>query len=99
MAKKKNLQKKHSFKHTPTPAAASTEIKAAQPTVASVGSAKKPMTQTIASATTVRDFSYVAHDLKRIGIAAVILVTLEMGLFYLLTQTPAGEAIYHLVKV
>jgi hypothetical protein len=46
-----------------------------------------------------RDHRYVGPDLRRIGIAAVVLVALELVLYYILTMTSAGEAIYNLVQV
>lgn len=58
---------------------------------------KSPLRTAPASAG--RDFSYVAGDMKRIGIAAVLLVALELVLYYVLTHTSAGDVIYNLVKV
>jgi len=53
----------------------------------------------VAAGATARDFSYVGQDLRRIGVMAGALVALEMVLYYVMVYTPAGAAIYSLVKV
>ncbi|GAC1373112.1 MAG: hypothetical protein NVSMB39_7380 [Candidatus Saccharimonadales bacterium] len=96
MAKKKNSQKKHTFKHSDAPEAAPA---AAQGVSAAASTPAKPPLRAAVSGVVVRDFGYVAGDLKRIGIAATLLVAVELILFYVLTQTPTGAAIYNLVKI
>lgn len=99
MAKKKNFQKKHNFKHTSAPAAAPVQSDNAEVAEVPKAAPKLASVRPAATMTAERDFGYVTRDLRRIGLAAVVLVALELGLFFLLTKTPAGDAIYNLVKV
>jgi len=98
---KKNTAKKHKFKHVETGVGArapeATAQGAASASISSVAKSKAP-NATAASAST-RDFSYVGTDLRRIGVMAVSLVALEIALYYVLVYTPAGAAIYSLVRV
>lgn len=97
MAKKKNSQKKHTFKHVAShETATQTAGVTATNTEAPKAAAARPAT---ANGTTVRDFSYVAGDMKRIGIIAASLIALEVVLYFVLTHTSAGTTIYNLVKV
>lgn len=59
----------------------------------------KPAGALVASTVAGRDFSYVTHDLRRIGIFAGSLVVLELGLLYLLGNTGFGSMVYSLIKV
>jgi hypothetical protein len=52
-----------------------------------------------ASAGVAHDFSYVGRDLRRIGIMAASLVTLEILLWYLVAHSALGPAIYRLLAV
>ena len=97
MAKKKTTQKKHKFKHVAEPALVASAVASdGQPAV--VASAAKPA-KAAAVTTTARDFSYVAGDMRRIGISAVVLVAIELVLYYVLTMTSLGTAVYNLVQV
>jgi hypothetical protein len=102
MAKKKNSQKKHTFKHSPareTTAPAVSVSTTDAPAQASAPAARPGALRPATAGATVRDFSYVAGDMKRIGWFAVGLIGLELGLYYLMTHTSLGQAIYNLVKV
>jgi hypothetical protein len=96
MAKKKNLSKKHKFKHVEP-----TSIQAeAQAKVSSTSGASLRTEQVAATAgATARDFSYVLGDLNRIAFYAGILIALELILWYLFGHTGLGTAIYRLVQV
>ena len=48
---------------------------------------------------TLRDFSYVGGDLRRIGAMALVLVGTELVLYYALVHTALGTAVYQLVKI
>lgn len=104
MAKKKNISKKHKFKHVeagsaqplatvaPTdPATVSPAAKTAAPARATA-----PAPAYIGSG---RDFRYVSTDLKRIGILAASLVALELVLYYVLQHTVLGTTVYSLVRI
>jgi hypothetical protein len=94
MAKKKTTHKKHKFKHV-----AETELTASA-VVSGAQSSEVAATPRAAVATAPgRDFSYVAGDMRRIGISAVVLVAIELALYYVLTMTSLGTAVYNLVKV
>jgi hypothetical protein len=100
MAKKKNTQKKHKFKHVEATEPAVVAAQAAHEPAVSAGETKQPLRAAAVTATTGgRDHRYVGPDLRRIGISAVVLVALELVLYYVLTMTSAGEAIYNLVQV
>lgn len=97
MSKKKNSPKKHKFKHIdPTLVSQSDSgasvIGAASPVV-SRGGANYSQAAIVGT----RDFSYVAHDMRRIAIMAGVLVAMELAFYYLLVFTPVGDAVYRLV--
>jgi hypothetical protein len=98
---KKNTTKKHKFKHVETGVGArapelSTSGSASGDSIR--GSATRSPSTAVAGAGG-RDFSYVGSDLRRIAVMAGALVVLELVLYYVLVYTPAGTAIYSLVKV
>jgi hypothetical protein len=98
---KKNSTKKHKFKHVEAGAGArGPELAATATSDGSPAGAKiSRSTQTVTAGAIGRDFSYVGSDLRRIGVMAALLVALELALYYVLVYTPAGAAIYSLVKV
>jgi hypothetical protein len=93
MAKKKNSNKKHKFKHAEQ-----------SPAVESSGQATAPVKAAVtapagkAAASTERDFSYVAQDLRRIAVLAGSLIALELVLAYLVSHTDVGPAVYRLIQ-
>ncbi len=94
---KKNTAKKHKFKHVETGAGARAPESLMQES--SAGALNRTVTSPATAGVSGRDFSYVGSDLRRIGIMAGALVALELALYYVLIYTPAGAAIYNLVKV
>ena len=98
---KKNTAKKHKFKHVESGAGSRAPETLAQ----GVAAPGTPRTNTLksqaagAASVSTRDFSYVGGDLRRIGVMAAALVALELALYYVIVYTPAGAAIYNLVKV
>lgn len=113
MAKKKNISKKHRFKHVESAAAeqgaaiydvradgvARSEAPGSTPRSTGSYPAPRSVQAAVAGGQSTRDFSYVAGDLRRIGIMVATLVALQLGLYYALTYTPLGTAINNLVKV
>jgi hypothetical protein len=101
MAKKKNIQKKHKFKHVET-ANESTRPLLSENSSAQADSLDRidarprprstPANGPVMSGT--RDFRYVVGDMKRIGVMAASLVALEIVLFYLFNHTGFGPAVY-----
>jgi hypothetical protein len=91
MAKKKISNRKHKFKY-------------AEPTV---GSAVPMMTAPAGSssafrtgnAATLRDFSYVSRDVGKIIVIAVILIIVELILWYSLAHSSLGKSVYSLIPV
>lgn len=96
MTKKKNISKKHKFKHVES-AELTQQIQDAPAGVMSPVKAVRPPSS--ASASSVRDFSYVGGDVRRIGALAVSLVVVELVMYYALAHTALGTAVYSLVKV
>jgi hypothetical protein len=93
MAKKKQT-KKHKFKYSePSSVAPST----ATAGVVSVGGDMKAPTSK-ASASPVRDFSYVTKDMRRISLLVIVLVGIEILLWYLFGHSGAGAAVYRLIR-
>jgi hypothetical protein len=92
MAKKKNLSRKHRPRAAEAPAASTPAV---QP---ESRPAPRPMAAAPALASS-RDFTYVANDLRRIGVMAVSLVALEILLWYVLGHSSLGQAVYRLVQV
>ncbi len=102
MAKKKNSQKKHTFKHAAARDKATEAVSTSvtEDTAAQAAPTPKPAALRTATAGLVnRDFSYVAVDAKRILWLTGGLVLLEVVLYYLMANTPLGQTIYNLVKV
>ena len=98
---KKNTAKKHKFKHVEAAAATRASEASTHATDlrgVSRSETSQPARPAVAGASG-RDFSYVGTDLRRIGVMAGLLVALELALYYVLVYTPAGTAIYNLVKV
>lgn len=98
MAKKKNQSKKHKFKYADPTASVMSVPAGGSGEAASVSNAPAKARQAVAAGPT-RDFSYVVSDLRRILVLAVVLVGLELVLWYLFTHTGIGHQAYSLVKV
>lgn len=95
MAKKKNISKKHKFKHVDATALEQpAELNASSTVVAS----PRPQAAPVA-VTSGRDFSYVAGDLRRIALLGGSLVVIELILYYVLVHTVFGLTVYSLVKI
>ena len=95
MAKKKYSSKKHRNRPLADGAvheSASTVAEAPSPQSAP---ARPKTAATVAS----KDFSYVAQDLRRIGLMAVSLIALELVLWYLVSHTGLGDSVYNLIKL
>ena len=94
MAKKKNIPKKHRFKHVEgvVPSAVGSDESKSSASSPNEIRQVKPMAVTAAG----RDFSYVTGDLRRIGIMAIILIGIELVFYYLLTHTTLGSLISNL---
>lgn len=91
MAKKKNQTRKHKFKYAePTQSMEHADV--TEPAIAGVRSVRPGVDVS-------RDFSYVAHDLKRIGITAVILILAEIILWFAMGNTGLGKSVYSLIAV
>ncbi len=101
MAKKKNASKKHKFKHAEQSLPSQGAVEALNQASVAVATAKKPVlrSQTAVSQASLRDFSYVVTDVRRIAVFAVALVLLEVALWYLFSHTGVGSSIYKLVGV
>ena len=99
MAKKKNQSKKHKFKYADpaVPGVAAAPISNNQ-TAPGTSGQSRPVRPAVASGPT-RDLSYVAGDLRRILILAIVLVGLEFLLWFLFTHTGVGNQVYNLVRV
>jgi len=99
MGKKKNLQKKHKFKHAEGQVGQAVGVaerpsQASAPTTAPAAGRSSAPTAVVG-----RDFSYVGKDLRRIAVMAVSLVALEFVLYYLLVHTSVGTTVYSFVNV
>ena len=103
MAKKKNIPKKHKFKHVETtneltrPLTSDGGAPQAAESILSSDTRPRPRASNVTSGPVLsgtRDFSYVVGDMKRIGIMAASLVALELVLFYLFNHTGFGPAVY-----
>jgi hypothetical protein len=101
MAKKKNISKKHKFKHVEQGTAVSSSISSANTAAATITTAKGPVTRkpVFVNQAVTRDFSYVVTDVRRIAVLAVSLVVLELVLAYVFSHTSIGPAIYKMVGV
>lgn len=97
MAKKKNPNRKHKFKYAepvlPTAVVGST-ARSATVAQASVGAGLVG-----AANPTGQAYGYVARDVRRLGILALVLVLLELGLWYILGHTSAGQSVYSLIRL
>ncbi len=91
MAKKNKVSKKHRFKYA---APAGSAASPAPIAVASVQASSAAEAVALG-----RDFSYVAHDIRRILVFAVGLVALEAALSYLLGHTSVGPSVYNFFNV
>jgi hypothetical protein len=106
MAKKKNQTKKHKFKYAQPDSGVSSHA-TAQVNESAAGQnqpqSKVRMDRAANNGTLamsgVRDFSYVASDLRRVLLLAASLVALEVLLWLLFTHTGLGNAVYSLVRV
>ena len=96
MAKKKNHNKKHKFKHAEPLAVVQVAGETSQVAEGVSGAVQKPRRGQTASA---RDFSYVAGDLRRILALAGILVAVQVVLWWVLTHSGFGNSVYGLFKV
>lgn len=100
MAKKKNQSKKHKFKYADPSASTMSAMPVSNGEQNSQnGVVSRSPRAGGAAAVPTRDFSYVAGDLRRILVLAVILVALEFGLWFLFAHTGVGSQVYSLVKV
>lgn len=69
------------------------------------GAAETPVSGTVARSRQAvatgptRDFSYVAADLRRILVLAVVLVGVEVALWFLFTHSGVGNQVYNIVRV
>jgi hypothetical protein len=97
MAKKKNIGKKHRFKHA-EPSAAILDSSESGKGVSEAAVASRPR-PTGGVAVVERDFSYVPIDLRRIGMMAAGFLCLQLILWYMFGHTSIGNAIYNLVQV
>lgn len=100
MAKKKNISKKHKFKHVETShlQAGESATTAVSEAVESNG-ARPAALKTAPVLVSGRDFSYIAGDLRRIALMGGSLIAVELVLYYLLVHTPVGPAVYSLVRI
>jgi hypothetical protein len=97
MAKKKSISRKHKFKHVEAvPLESRTDSGVAREGAPAV-TATRPTGRS--DGAVVKDFGYVAQDLRRTLLLAGSLVALEIGLWYALTHTPLGSSVYSLVKI
>jgi hypothetical protein len=100
MAKKKNISKKHKFKHVDQAAEFGTfsntdNTKVLQPSKTPVVVAGRASGLTSDG----RDFSYVGGDVQRIAILAVSLIILEIVLYFLLVHTSIGPSLYQHISI
>jgi hypothetical protein len=99
MAKKKTQSKKHKFKHVEAAAVAGGMPQAEALVHEHATATTRVQPLHAAAITGGRDFSYVASDLRRISVMAVILIALEVLLWALLSHTGAGDAVYSFIKL
>lgn len=105
MAKKKNQSKKHRFKYAEPTSGLSASSGSNQPARTSQPQDTGAKAAALAGAgrtgvaAQTRDFSYVLVDLRRLSVLAVALVALELILWYLLSHTSLGSAVYRLLSV
>jgi len=96
MSKKTKTSKKHRFKHTAPAGEAEATVSTSAP-VAAASERRLSMSQPMVAVG--RDFSYVQGDLRRVGLLAGSLVTLELLLWWVLGHTGVGSAVYNLLPV
>lgn len=96
MSKKTKTSKKHRFKHADS---AVVETAPTQMAATVDKTPQRPVAAAVAAVAVGRDFSYVERDLRRITVLAVVLVALEVGLWWLLGHTGVGAAVYNWVQV
>jgi hypothetical protein len=94
--KKRRLQAPAAAVHG-TPAAPSPGVTASSES-ASVATASIDRSKPSAEAVDPR-VAYVGNDLRRIGIIGGLCILLELVLWYLLSHTNLGDAVYHLIKL
>jgi hypothetical protein len=99
MAKKKNSNKKHKFKHVEAAATAQVSSTSTMSEAATVSGTNIQQQSKPAGQPAGRDFGYVVKDVRRITILVGALVALELLFYYLLVFTSVGPAVYDMVKV
>jgi hypothetical protein len=103
MAKKKTQSKKHKFKHVTTHDGLTSANSELDRNVSSSSETKVVRRETkrpaVVFASSARDFSYVAVDLRRVAIFAVALIALELVLWFVFGHTGVGPSVYKLVNV
>ena len=92
MSKKKSNPKKHKFKYSDSSGSPQLSPLATQTSKSAIAG---PAVASVAG----RDFSYVAVDVRRIGVMVVGLIAVELAFYYALVFTPFGAAVYRLVNV
>jgi hypothetical protein len=97
MAKKKNIGRKHRFKHAEPSAAFLGSSDSGKGVSADIETGRPRTAGGVAVAE--RDFSYVPVDLRRIGMMATGFLCLQLLMWYLFGNTSIGNTIYNLVQV
>lgn len=104
MSKKKAPAKKHKFKHvsangTSAPEASSAEQSLVGSNERVARSETKPAQKSAPTTIGAVSHQYVGRDMRRILVAAVALISLELVLYVIMTRTSVGPAIYNLIQV